>query len=604
MGRHRFIKWGLRSKLLSVLLLSVLCTLGISLSLTYHYSRVYMKDQAVTENERLLYQMQENVAWYFNAMETATLIPYANDSLYNALSNRYTDSSDISEYIENGLSSIRTSDDSIHQVYLYSNLLHQEYLATADGGFISRPITFDEITQLQERGLWILPTHPSSDYGISQIIDQESIPVFTLRRFLYQIPENRYMGFLDINIDLSYFSTIFGQLTEPTEETLILLDDAGNIIFSAGNPEYTLDYPSLMEGDATSGNFSYTKQDVNEPCMVFFQKLERLEHHWTLVKLIPHSVLYRQATRLVMLNLLVGLACLLVAAIIMVYVSYRFTVPINRLVRHIKRIESGDMHDQLEIVRSDEIGDLARQFSLMMDHINNLVLKGYQMELANKTYQLKALQAQLDPHFINNTIQSIGTVALQAKAFKVYDLLSSFGAMMRYSIDMEHLVVPLEKEIEQVRWYLELLSERFAGVFTYTIDAENAALDMDVPKMVLQPIVENVFKHGRIQERSNGRLSVIATLDGDMLLLVVEDNGVGMPEEELHQLRRQTDEARDTLYVAGTNHIGLRNLATRLKLYYGDNASLSFGNKSDEGFYVQVRMIGSVKEIWNETPNR
>lgn len=594
MGRRRFITGSLRNKLLIVLLASVICTLGILISLTYYYSRSYMKEQAISENGKLLYQSSRNIIWYFSQLEEETLVPYANDSLYNALSDRYTSDTETSKYIEDGLSDIRDSDTNIYQVYLYSDLLQQEYLATGDGGFVSQPVSADTHHQPIEKGLWIFPSHQSSTYGIPRILSDPSASVFTLRRSLYQIPENRYMGFIDIDIDFSYFETVFAPLLDIPEETICLLDPAGNILFSLGASLRDTQWLSLIDSDETSGNFPHTDSYSGKSYMVLYQKLESMGRQWIITKMIPTTYLYERATRLVLLNLFVGLCCLLVATVVMILISYRFTTPINRLVKHMERIGHGDMHDRLELSRSDEIGELARQFDLMMDHINNLVVKGYQMELANKTYQLKALQAQLDPHFINNAIQSIGTAALHAKALNVYELLSSFAGMMHYCMDLEHLVVPLEAELAYVKSYLELQSERFSGAFSYTMDVEPTALDMEVPKMILQPIVENSFKHGRIQEKGNGSLLIQISLDDDSLYIRIEDNGIGISPEALASLRFQTSMESDDLSISGTGHIGLRNLATRLRLYYGDTAALSLGDGPDGGFFVHIRLAGPI----------
>src|SRR5690606_23950938 len=143
------------------------------------------------------------------------------------------------------------------------------------------------------------------------------------------------------------------------------------------------------------------------------------------------------------------------------YISYHITKPIKRLIQSIHTMQGGNLQTEIPINSRDEIGVLARRFRQLMNQINHLVLREYRLEIANKTNQLKALQAQVNPHFLNNALQSIGTLALKHKDREVYALISSLGKLMRYNMNAEETIVPLKKEIEHVAAYLELQKQRF-----------------------------------------------------------------------------------------------------------------------------------------------
>ena len=161
---------------------------------------------------------------------------------------------------------------------------------------------------------------------------------------------------------------------------------------------------------------------------------------WILVKRIPYETLYKDARQLTLINSLVVSLFLIIAVIAALYISFRFTNPIKQLIRYINKIESGNLDAEIDIDRTDEIGILAKRFHQLMQRINQLIMREYRLELASKTNQLKALQAQVNPHFMNNALQSIGTLALQHGDRKMYALISSLGKMMRYHMRADNRV--------------------------------------------------------------------------------------------------------------------------------------------------------------------
>ncbi|WP_405462569.1 sensor histidine kinase [Paenibacillus sp. HJGM_3] len=234
--------------------------------------------------------------------------------------------------------------------------------------------------------------------------------------------------------------------------------------------------------------------------------------------------------------------------------------------------------------REDEIGHLSRRFQSMMNTINDLILREYRLELANKTTQLRMLQAQINPHFINNALQSIGTLALQHEAPKVYALLASLAKMMHYTMHTDETIVPLEKELEHLNYYLQLQKQRFDDKFSYRYDIGEATRTIPVPKMILQPIAENYFKHGYSAHNEGGRLQVTTELRQDRLYIRMTDNGTGMPEEELRRLQLELETPRDE--GDRSEHIGLANVMDRLRLYYGDQASMLLLHTEPHGLTV------------------
>jgi two-component system sensor histidine kinase YesM len=312
------------------------------------------------------------------------------------------------------------------------------------------------------------------------------------------------------------------------------------------------------------------------------------------VKRIPYDTLYRNSTRLTTITAAIALATMLIVIIGTLLISIRITSPIRKLAGYMKQIQAGNMDVEIDVQSRDEIGLLARSFRQMMDRINNLILKEYRLELANKTSQLKMLQAQINPHFLYNSLQSIGTLALQHNAPRVYKLLSSLANLMRYSMRNNESMVRLRQEIEHLNRFLDLQQERFGEQFRFTTDADEESLEAYVPKMILQPLAENYFKHGMHPDYGIGELQLSSRLSPDGRLTVeMRNNGAPVPEERLAELRGRLAEGCEP---SGNEEepIGLLNVLMRLKLYTDDTAELRIENLKPHGVKVMLSFPATI----------
>lgn len=208
----------------------------------------------------------------------------------------------------------------------------------------------------------------------------------------------------------------------------------------------------------------------------------------------------------------------------------------------------------------------------MIHTIKHLLMREQRLELQNRTNQLKVLQSQINPHFLHNALQSIGSLAVDKGAPEVYKLLRSLSSIMRYSMETEENLVPLSKEIEHVLAYLHLQQERFGERLSVEVQIDDRARSCIVPKMILQPIVENYFKHGFQASKKAGSLQLEAALhESGELQLMVRDNGPGLTETDLNRLQKGLNENHLGHELKG---MGLTNTNNRLKLYFGARARL------------------------------
>lgn len=241
------------------------------------------------------------------------------------------------------------------------------------------------------------------------------------------------LGVLAIDVRLKPLRSICRQLYNADTEELYLVDRHGMIIYSGNEAMIGTHWKesSLLNRISNEGVHGVIENDT---ALHVYGKLDAKLSGWTLVKKIPNRTLYLRATRLTQINVVIASAALLLAIVATLWISIKITEPIKRLTRYINQIQSGQLDVDIRAMGNDEIGVLSRRFREMMVTINNLILREYKLDLANKTHQLKALQAQINPHFLYNTLQSIGTLALQHEVPRIYSLLSSLAKMLRYNM--------------------------------------------------------------------------------------------------------------------------------------------------------------------------
>jgi two-component system sensor histidine kinase YesM len=619
------LNWNsIRTKLIVFMLLATIVPIVTTMVVTYSYTSKSMKDRALEDTQNLLYQGQRNVTAVLDELSRASLNVYSDAELYRQLQTGLADFQTDSRVFA-ALSYMKSAVPDVHQVYLYASLGQRATIVTNVAGAkrandtaafpdLDTYVGTGESTSLQ-------PTHMSHTYGFASLQPQQpSERVFTLHRRIERVPSNEKLGYVSIDVKLALLTDIVSQLYDRKEEDLYVVDNNGFVVFA--DDEQLLGKPlkkawyngALAQEDASGGHFE------QNGALFVYERVQSTAAHWTIVKRIPTSYLIREANNAAAINLLLLALSLAVIVTATVIVSLRITAPVKQLVRYMNQVEAGNLNVPIQPTGSDEIGLVVVRFRSMMDTINNLILREYKLELANKTNQLRALQAQINPHFLNNTIQIIGTLALELGVPRIYALLSALARMMRYSMDNEASMITLRDELAHLKAYVELQKERYENRFAFHVDVEEALLDAEMPKMILQPVIENYFKHGMDKAADNGELALKAAMrDGGLLEITVENNGSMISSERLAALQKElasvryADKTQDyegqaaggssleaegpvegvysslQLAQAGAEpKIGLLNVLARLRMVYGDDARLNIQNRESGGVRIML----------------
>ena len=280
-------------------------------------------------------------------------------------------------------------------------------------------------------------------------------------------------------------------------------------------------------------------------------------------------------------------ACsLLLAAFVAVALSRTISHPIRELQSLMREAEGGDLEIRMPVRSSDEVGELGNSFNAMLEKIRELMRSVYEEHIELRKAELKNLQALITPHFLYNTLDSIQWLSRRGENGEVVRLVAALTTLLRKGISGGDDFIPVESEIEHVRSYLDIQSVRYGSAFTYTIDVDGAADPLMVPKLVLQPIVENAIYHGIKEKRGPGTIEIRARKTPRILFFEVYDNGVGMDRGTLAALDntiRNLDGERISSY-------GLKNVQERVRIFFGRDHGLRITSERGEGTTVVLTL--------------
>ncbi|WP_238590934.1 cache domain-containing sensor histidine kinase [Paenibacillus beijingensis] len=597
----KWLKRSIRTKLAVFLLISIAVPMLASIIITNLRTSNIVTEGAVRQNAKLLIQGKINMANYLDQFNQISLLPYNDtkntDTLYRILEQGKTDYLS-EEEVYRSLQSMGRSIKEIYQVYLHSNSAERGYLFTRGLYKKDDQLTPGNGAALPEGTAYrVEPAHESGSYGIDKPPRYSPVQVISFHRSILQIPGDRIIGTLAIDVTPDIIDAICNELYDREQEQLYLLSGDGTVVYGP-QPDQRgkrLTDPwarHVLQLAAANGQGYYQSVSGSSFQGVYvYDRLTDNDMNWTMVKVIPEQVLQAGTQQVTEVNSIVlGISLLLIIAAALI-VSFWITKPVKVLTGYVNRIQSGELDTDIRLQREDEIGQLARRFRIMMETINNLVLREYKMELANKTNQLKALQAQVHPHFLYNALQSIGTAALQHGVADVYKLIMLLGKMMRYSMNTAEEFVAISQEISHTSAYLELQKQRFGSKLTYQIEVQPATEQILVPKMIVQPIVENVFKHAFDPIGGELAVDIETELQDGFVRIRIIDNGPGMSPDKREQIEARLSRQSDAFLTAAiSDHIGLANVYARMLLYFGDRAGITLEPGEAGGLTVTLHI--------------
>ena len=358
-----------------------------------------------------------------------------------------------------------------------------------------------------------------------------------------------------------------------------LMDRMGNIMY---HPQQQLLYAGLKSEDTAALAALEDGTYVEDTVIYAVTSVE--DSSWRVVGVSFVDELVNRSVR-EMIGISAGLAGLVLAAALLTswILSRMLSRPLWGLASAMERFERDADHFSYRPVRGTrEVRELSQSFGHMVLRIQQLMSTVRQEEINLRKTELKALQAQINPHFLYNTLDSIAWMCERGRNADAVNMVHALARLFRISISRGHELIPIAKEIEHAESYLQIQKYRYKNQFTYEFDVDPECLDYYCNKITLQPIIENSINHGLDLLVEEGRIQVEVLQDGEDILFRVRDNGVGMSQEQVDAILEQDPEDR--------TGIGIRNVNDRLRIYFGAPYGLNITSELDVGTCVEIRM--------------
>lgn len=402
-----------------------------------------------------------------------------------------------------------------------------------------------------------------------------------LGRAVKSLPEGNIIGFLLIRTNERYLSDIYKNIDIGQGSSIFILDSTGRVVStrSAEIPFKEL-YPDknmvsrLMDSSKHGGSvFDY---EINgRRYLVSFAPLQGQK--WFTLCTIPYTYLEEDAHAVYEGAVLIGLVCFIIAVGLAYLFASGILAPIRRLQAAMNLARKGNLSVKVRDKHQDEIGELTQNFDSMLLEIERLLTNIKNQEKQKRQAELKALQAQINPHFISNTLNTVKFLAKAQKAYNIESLTGSLIQLFHMTVGKGDDLITIAEELEYIRNYVNIQEYRYLNKFVVKYELEPEILQYKIPRLVLQPLVENSLIHGIEPMEGTGTVVIKGFLLNNVIKITVTDNGVGIPPEKTAGSRHRS-----------MNGIGLTNVDERIRMHFGEQYGLAV--ESFPGVYTTVEI--------------
>lgn len=424
--------------------------------------------------------------------------------------------------------------------------------------------------------------------------DDETI---SLSREIQDYEDGTFLGVILINLNMNKITEICASFQENTSGALGILNESGEAVYlngDAGNVAVQdIDMKELSEILEQYPENSFRIRLGGTKYLITKERMDSTG--WYLINILPYSWLLSDLWKISMVIVLAVAGTLVVTLLSLDRILTNVIQPLKKLERHMARVTIENMNEQVNITTDDEIGHLAGNFNSMLERIENLKEQVVEEQDDKRRYELQALQAQINPHFLYNTLDSIIWMA-ETQDSNIVAMTEALAKLFRISLNKGNEEILLKKEIEHVKNYLIIQSMRYADKFTFEICVEPEVEKCRIIKLILQPIVENCIYHGIKKKRGSGHIRIRAFREECNLIIKVEDDGCGISQEMCRKMLSYEVEPEN---ISGSG-IGVKNVNERIQLRFGKEYGLSYQSEEGKGTTVTYLLPYSTEEKENE----
>lgn len=540
----------------------VFMILSLSFS-SYIYQKIYYNiiSRKVSEiSLQTLYSIKSNINSMISDISNDSKLILSNDEIQTALRNaNSSENVKLLMPIKKFMAGIIEAMPDISSICIFDNYGHKYDVNDYP------PLQSIKYSQMKRSQWYQDALHMQGYYVLKRSSEMKNIGgnnanVVSFIRIINDLNTQRPIGVLIISINGSRFENCYKDIINKYETNISLLDRNNRSIVSRNH------YPGVelsrleLQLPASREHSSVTKK-INGKDYIL-SSVSMAEYGWRIISSIPFQELSKESSQFGFIALVVIIVngILLFAGAILI--SNRITKPIKKLLKSMKGMERGEFKRVNIKAGNDEIGKLQDGYNMMISEIQKLINRIINEQKVKRRAELNVLQAQIKPHFLYNTLDAMGYLALSGKCEEVYDALEALGNYYRTSLSKGSEVITVREEIDIVKNYLALQKLRYGEIFSDRYEVDERIYQCKILKLVLQPLVENALYHGIKPKGEHGNISVRAVLIEDSIVLSVEDDGVGMSPETLELVANYRIDQNLT-------SLGLRETIERIRLFYG-----------------------------------
>lgn len=491
---------------------------------------------------------------------------------------------------------IINNNQDIDSIYLFNE--HDQMIedSRTRGNFTTTSLFYHTDTYLRSKNNFPKLTWVGANKPYYQLVagKTDSSPnIISAARGVKSLTQQTQSGTIVVNINQATLSAIYGNLSSSTRNRLLLLDEYGTVISSTEPQELgtkKANFMNLIDGDLFGSKI--VEENGSKWQLVYYRISDS---DWTLARLIPTKEFYQNASTLQKIMLAIFSISLAVSLLISYYWIRKITTPLRLLSNSMKEIEKGQLEQTVASSSHNELGMLIRRFNQMSRSIVELVKENKRIEQEARNLEIQSLQSQINPHFLYNTLNTIKSMAIVAKATNVAESITALGNILRPIFKNPSLFTVVQEELQFAVYYAQIMNVRYGTMINVTTDVDQELLDDPIPRFLFQPLLENSFLHG-FARRPIGSIRIEGKEENDLLVFTVTDTGEGMSGEKVEQLMRRLAQSDPRQEVESEEGIGLTNVNRRIKLHYGSiSYGLEIASTVNEGTTVVIRLRANQK---------
>jgi two-component system sensor histidine kinase YesM len=569
----------IRTKMLVLFCCLITVPFLISGMMTYWKYSANMERDARTSSEQIVEQVSINLERYIKEMERITMALYYDDNVSRILEkhtgplqdNSYLRSDELYK-MSQMMSSVIYERTEVEGIFIFAldGSLFSNLQETAKINWQPSDNGWMETANAKDGGLVILPPNDGSYYL------EKPRRVISLARLIKNPLTNQRIGYVKVDLTSKGFEKILTSIQITENSKLYVFNENKETI-----------YPFSGEGRE---EIPVNTSEVNTSRMLVS---ERATDYGGLhiLGIIPRSDLLTEARQLVSYTGWISLASLFVAFVASVFTSNRLVKPIRNLHVKMKRVQNGELSERAEVTTNDEIGLLTSGFNVMVSQLDKTIKEVYELTIRDKESELAALQSQINPHFLYNTLESISMAARRDRNEELSQVIASLGRLLQYTVNKQERLVPLQEELAFIDHYLNIQSFRLEDRLQVDIQVDLSHESILVPKLILQPLIENAIEHGM----GSGTLKITLTtrLDDQDLWIGIADDGKGIDSETMAKIEQNLAKpliGPEPQQGKRSKGFALRNIHRRIHILYGEPYGLYPQKNVTEGaaFFIRI----------------